>query len=224
MNVLPRTARSDEKSKAKGNESDREKVMASSDRLDARVNSICSCTLAGFEHGSWRLADCALIFALFCFSFLSPGAKADVFASEHRADIKEMTVAGIRLQEEWRRYTWSQVPDDDRSPAAYNEVAGMNSDCYWLVYARFYLKFRALIDGLDTSPLADTREFEEMMKKKSVLRNPKQIVVLARMRISALHDVRGGEAASAGDFAIDYARRPDLESKCHGYLDATGLR
>jgi hypothetical protein len=170
-----------------------------------------------------RLANYTFVFALLSFLFPSVEAKADAFASKHRGEIREMVAAAIRLQEEYPRYVPSMMPGEPGSPG-YKDPNTVSRECSNFLYSRFYTRFRDIIDRLDAHPFKNTRDFDDEMRKETVLRDPRKIVLVTRERINDLWRFEGIAGSSDGDFAVDYARRPELVNECAGYLDATGLR
>ncbi|ARN80725.1 hypothetical protein DSM21852_40510 [Methylocystis bryophila] len=133
-----------------------------------------------------------------------------------------MTAAGVRFREEFQKYNRKLYEGLEKGSPAFNEAGRLSADCYWLIYSRFYVKFRNVIDKLNTSPLKYPDDIDEG-RGDEIIHDPKKIVVLTRKVIGDIWYLEG-TGRSAGDFAAEYARRPEFEKKCEGYLDATGLR
>jgi len=133
-----------------------------------------------------------------------------------------MTAAGVRFQEEFQKHTKKLYRGLEEGSPAFNEAGRVSTDCYGLIYSRFYVKFRNVIDKLNTSPV---KYLDDLSGRRSdeIVHDPKKIVVLTRKVIDDIWHLKG-TGRSAGDFAVEYARRPELEKNCEGYLDATGLR
>ena len=170
---------------------------------------------------------CAIGMSLYCLPAAAIDCRlakteAETAVCSDRAEMRKMTAAGIRLQKGYEEYTWKRLAGLKHGSPAYNEVGELATDCSWFIYARFYSRFRNIIDKLDTSPFRHARDFEQG-DDLSIIRDPKKIVVSTRDRILDIWYLKKA-SGSAWDFAVEYARNPELENKCQGYLDAAGLR
>jgi hypothetical protein len=110
---------------------------------------------------------------------------------------------------------------DPNSPSLLAERR-LNLDCSYFIYARFYKKYRTLIDNIDTSA-STFADFRKDRSDKSILRDPRKIAFELKYRISVFQSEKDFHPP-VDEFVVQYAARPDLEAKCARYLDVTGMR
>jgi hypothetical protein len=143
-----------------------------------------------------------------------PGdSHADEFMRTHRREIREMVAASIRIETELK----------DPDSAANRAESSFNFECFGFIDAKFYRKYRAVIDNIDTSSIFSPAFLRKNKSDTSVLRDPIKIAYQAKYALEALvyeKDFR----PPVEEYAVQYASRPDLETKCTRYLDATKMR
>lgn len=168
-----------------------------------------------------------LLAALMGLWFLFPAAGlANEFEQAHQEEIQEMVAASIRMEtgvdavhDEFVRKVRS-APDPN-SPSLLAERR-LNLDCSYFTYARFYAKYRTLIENIDTSA-STFADFRKDRSNKSILRDPRKIAFELKYRISAFQSEKDFHPPLS-EFVVQYAARPDLEAKCAHDLDVTGMR
>ena len=159
-------------------------------------------------------------------SWLPATGLADEFERTHRGEIQEMVAASVRMEtgvdaihDGFIKKVRSD-PDPD-SPSLLAERR-LNLNCSYFIYARFYAKYRTLIDNIDTSA-STFSDFRKDRSDKSILHDPRKIAFELKYRISALQYEKDFRPP-VDEFVVHYAARPDLEAKCAHYLDVTGMR
>jgi hypothetical protein len=159
-------------------------------------------------------------------SWLPAAGLADEFERTHSREIQEMVAASVRMEtgvdaidDEFIRKVRS---DPDPNPSSLLAERRLNHECSYFIYARFYAKYRTLIDNIDTSAstLADLRKDRS---DESILRDPQKIAFELKYRISVFQ-FRKDFHPPQDEFVVQYSARPDLEAKCTHYLDVTGMR
>jgi hypothetical protein len=171
----------------------------------------------------------ALVVSIILYSSLPTDALADKFQSTHRTEIQEMVAASVRMEtgvdairDEFAKKALS-APDPN-SLSLLTERR-RNRDCSNFIHARFYTRYKTLIDNIDTSPFDSSWAFalRKNRSDKSVLRDPRKIAVEIKYIISGFEDLKDFHPP-LDEFVVQYSARPDLEAKCTDYLDATGMR
>jgi hypothetical protein len=171
----------------------------------------------------------ALVVFITLYSSLSRDALAEELQSTHRTEIQEMVAASIRMEtgvdairDEFAKKALS-APDQD-SPSLLSERR-LNRACLNYIHARFYVKYRTLIESIDTSPFDSTWAFalKDNRADKSALRDPRKIAIAIKYFISGFENLKDFRPP-LDEFVVQFAASPDLEAKCTRYLDATGMR
>lgn len=98
-----------------------------------------------------------------------------------------------------------------------------NHDCYSFVHARFYARYRAILDNLDISGMNGLSGLRKDRTDRSALRDPRKIAYETNYLISSFKFLKGFHPP-LGDFVVQYSARPDLEIKCARQLEVTGMR
>jgi hypothetical protein len=162
-------------------------------------------------------------------SWLPAAALADEFARTHNKEIQEMVATSVRIETGINtiRDEFAKKALSDPDPSSPTLLAGrrLNRDCSSFIYARFYAKYRALIDNIDTSPFDSTWVFalRKNRSDRSVLRDPRKIVIDIKYKISGF-EYRKDFHPPLEEFVAQYSALPDLEAECAHYLDVTGMR
>jgi hypothetical protein len=172
--------------------------------------------------GAWLLV--ASIF--FC-SWLPAAGLADEFARTHSAEIQQMVAASVRIEtsfdtilKEFARKV--RLASDPHSPSVRAE-GSLNHECYDFVHAKFYARYKSLMDGINTYPFTSSVAIRKNRSDVSVLRDPRKIVVETKSIISGL-EFQKDFHPPLEEYVVQYSARPDLEDKCAHYLDVTGMR
>lgn len=157
--------------------------------------------------------------------WLPTAGLADEFARTHRREIQEMVTASVKMESGIRAIAVEYVKKADLDPDSLATLAKakLNIECYGFIHARFYAKYRALIDNIDTDPFTSIVDIRKNKRDVSVLRDPRKIAVATKYLISGFKWNKDFQPP-AEDFAVRYSARPDLEAECTHYLDVTGMR
>jgi hypothetical protein len=177
---------------------------------------------------SIRLARSAwlLVALIVSYSWLPAAGLADEFERTHSREIQEMVAANVRMETGvdaiYNEFIRKVRSDPDLNSPSRLAERRLDHDCSYFIYARFYAKYRTLIDNIDTSSstLADLRKDRS---DESILRDPQKIAFELKYRISVFQS-RKDFHPPQNEFVVQYSTRPDLEAKCTHYLDLTGLR
>lgn len=168
--------------------------------------------------GAWLLVASI---ALWC--WLSTVGLADEFAQTHRREIQEMVAASVKvetgfnaIQEELGKARLG------RKLSASPVRSGPFFECYTLVHAKLYARYRVLMDDLNTAPFTSTLDIRKNRSDTSILRDPRKIVVETKYIIASLKYQKDFHPPLE-DFVVQYSVRPDLEARCVHDLDVTGM-
>lgn len=166
-----------------------------------------------------------LIASIVLCSCLPAAGLADEFTRTHRKEIQEMVAASVKMETGLK-----QIQDEFARKAALDPRSSsiraegrLNHECYRFVQARFYAKYRGLIDNINTSPFTSLIDIRKSKSDISILRDPRKIVVETKYGISGFEYTKDFHPPLE-DFVVQYSGRPDLEAKCTHYLDVTGIR
>ncbi|MDH2345886.1 MULTISPECIES: hypothetical protein [unclassified Bradyrhizobium] len=158
-------------------------------------------------------------------SWPSAAGAADELARPHDREIQDMVAASVGIEtgfnsifDGFRR----KIRSDPGSPDFRTE-GRLNQDCYNFVHARFYAKYRKLLDSIDISRLSGFSDLRRDRTDKSVLRDPRKIAYETNYLISSFKFLKDFHPP-LDEFVVRYSARPDLETKCMRYLDLTGTR
>lgn len=113
--------------------------------------------------------------------------------------------------------------EPDASSSALRAEGLLNQDCYNFVHARFFARYRTILNGIDTSGIESIANLRRDRTDKSVLRDPRKIAYETNYVISSFKFLKDFQPPLE-EFVVKYAARSDLEAKCTRYLDATGMR
>lgn len=139
------------------------------------------------------------------------------------ATVKEMAKAGIQLQTALANFQKQIFSDQGRAASDFGAQSHLFWECFQFSQIKFYAKYRNVIDNLDTSPFQEEGDVRPNREDKSILKDPKKIVIEIRYVVDGLIYNKGFHPPT-GDFAVEYASRQDLAQQCELYLDATGLK
>jgi hypothetical protein len=172
-----------------------------------------------------RLTWSALLLAITIvfYSWLPAAGVAGEFEQTHRRKIRGMVIAWVEFNIGFESFSKKNVDSLDRKDPAFKERATLRSDCHHFTHALFYSKFRDIVDHLDTSPFEEIGDIRKNREDTSIFRDPRKISVELKYVLGGLRYHKGFHEP-LGDFAVEYARRPDLKERCNDYLSATGLR
>ena len=107
-------------------------------------------------------------------------------------------------------------------PSGISEGA-LDRECRRFIHARFYAKFRMLIDDIDPHPFTSIFDIGESNSDNGILRDPRKIAIETRYIISNFRRLKDFHPP-AEEFAVQYAARPDLDARCSHDLDITGMK
>ena len=160
-------------------------------------------------------------------SWLPVAAVADDLARAHSQEIDEMVAASIRIETGFDAifdaFSKRKKLEPDASSSALRAEGLLNQECYNFVHARFFARYRTVLDGIDTSGIASIANLRRDRTDKSVLRDPRKIAYETNYIISSFKFLKDFQPPLE-EFAVKYAARSDLEARCTRYLDATGMR
>jgi hypothetical protein len=143
-----------------------------------------------------------------------------------REELQEMVAASVRLETNFDKvrqdFARKARTDADPHSSSLRAEATLIQDCSNFIYARFYAKYRKLIDGIDTSIFNSPEDLRNNRSDKSVLRDPRKIAYEIKYRISSFRYLTDFQPPIE-EYAIQYSARPDLQTKCAYYLGVTGL-
>ncbi|MDH2344192.1 MULTISPECIES: hypothetical protein [unclassified Bradyrhizobium] len=184
-------------------------------------------TLAGWIGTRWARGVRLLIVSILLCSGLAAPSFADNPLRSRDAKTQEMVAASVRIETglgaiyaDFRKKVQSKT--DPNSPALRAE-GGLNHDCSNFIYARFYAKYQALIDKIDTSAFSSPEDLRKNRSDTSILRDPRKIAYETKYRISSFKFLKDFHPPLE-EFVVQYSTRPDLEARCTRYLDVTGTR
>jgi hypothetical protein len=178
--------------------------------------------LTTFGRRCQRRRAIAAALIVFCGTTTS-GVAAEDFALVHRKEIWEMVIASVRFRAGLDALREQVYSDRGRVAPAFKENAELYRDCSIFLEAKFYSRYRGVIDNLDTSPFEEEGDVRRSREDTSILRDPRKIIVEIKYEVSGFAFLKGFHPP-AGDFAVEYAGRPELEKRCEAYIGATGLR
>jgi len=173
-----------------------------------------------------RRARLLLASTIFC-SLLPAATHADGFTSAHRKEIQEMVAASVRMETGFNTIL-GDFAKKSRSypiphPPAIRDEGRLNRECYNFSHAKFYAKYRALIDNIDTRPFTSIFDIRENKSDTSILRDPRKIAIATKNIISSLEYLKDFHPPLT-DYVLQYSARSDLEATCAHYLDAIGMK
>ena len=169
---------------------------------------------------AWWLA----ILIAFC-RWLPAVTLANEFEQTHSGDIEKMVAASVKMETGWKA-----IEDDFRRKAALEPHSPairaegkLNFQCYSFIHARFYTKYRALIDNIDTHSIFSPAYLRKNNSDASILHDPQKIAYETKYIISSFEHEKDFHPP-VEEFAVQYAARPEMETACVHYLDVTGMR
>lgn len=179
-------------------------------------------SLLGQARSAWPLA----VWLLFC-SWLPAVGAAHELARTHDREVQEMVAASVKVETGFNGifadFSRRKRLTSDASSPDLRAEGRLNQECYNFVHARFYAKYRTLLDSIDISGLSGFSNLRRNRTDKSVLSDPKKIAYQTNYIISSFKFLKDFHPPLE-KFVVQYSTRSDLEEKCAYYLEVTGTR
>ncbi len=176
-----------------------------------------------------RRTRCTRLLAalIFVYWWLPAAAIADELARIHDREVDEMVAASVKMETGFNAifddFSKRKKLEPDASSSALRAEGFLNQECYNFVHARFFARYRTLLNGIDTSGIASIANLRRDRTDRSVLRDPQKIAYETNYIISSFKFMKDFHPPLE-EFVVGYAARPNLQTKCARYLDATGMR